>query len=85
MTKRTWHKGPPPHVGWWNASISYNENAWRWWNGRGWSYAAMPSYSAKQAATMAAMQHTCERIKWTNYWPKNARVPRIKHDHQRSV
>jgi hypothetical protein len=24
-------------------------------------------------------------IRWTDYWPENARVPRIKHDHQTSV
>jgi hypothetical protein len=32
MTKQIWHKGPPPHVGWWNASLFRESGIWRWWN-----------------------------------------------------
>lgn len=39
---RTWHKGPPPHVGWWNASHDRCNTQWRWWNGCAWSDAWYP-------------------------------------------
>lgn len=78
MSTRTWRKGPPPHVGWWNASRVRNERTWRWWNGRVWSLDAYAisrvEYATTQARRMAFDQI---EIKWTNYWPENARVPRV--------
>ena len=47
MKKRIWHKGQPPHIGWWNASNRRSEIMWRWWNGHRWSWFALPMYSAK--------------------------------------
>ena len=37
--ERIWHSGPPPHVGWWNASFDFvkGNNDWRWWDGKCWS------------------------------------------------
>lgn len=79
MTKRIWRTGPPPHVGWWNASASRVEDSWRWWNGFRWSWFANSSYSAKDAAKCANVRsEILTIIEWTDYWPENARVPRIK-------
>jgi hypothetical protein len=79
MNQRIWHKGPPPHIGWWNASIDHKTDRWRWWNGSHWSLSATSSYNAKTAAAFARVQsEIITRIEWTDYWPENARVPRIK-------
>ena len=79
MTARTWHRGPPPHVGWWIASISRSSTFWRWWNGKNWSVGAEPSNNqleALRAANVPYMGFTFD-VEWTDYYPKNARVPRI--------
>lgn len=79
MSKRIWHKGPPPHVGWWNASSIRSNTCWSWWNGEFWGKATDPSDSASGASCQAA-ERTCREphsIEWTDYYPKNARVPRI--------
>ena len=78
---RKWHSGPPPHVGWWNASHydGHNRNmSWRWWNGEYWSRLAFPfdSMVSIGISSGAADQHQ-NKIEWTDYWPENARVPRI--------
>ena len=80
MTKRVWKKGPPPHVGWWNASTCKNLSVWRWWNGRCWSGFALDHATPKEAATIAARRSGGwpALIEWTDYWPENARVPRVK-------
>lgn len=75
-----WHSGPPPHVGWWLASYSKRTDTWRWWNGKNWSAPAIDDHSAKQAGTAANTEHNLglgKIIQWTDYWPENARVPRI--------
>lgn len=77
-TERVWHCGPPPHVGWWNASVGKNPNTWRWWNGTTWSFcmdktdsaATIESYSRHASSN----QHL---ILWSDYYPANARVPRV--------
>ena len=53
MITRTWHKGPPPFPGWWNASNCRNELAWRWWNGTSWSEHANAGARPKRAALSA--------------------------------
>lgn len=65
-----WHKGPPPEIGWWPASLVQDEQAIRWWNGKFWSVAAFPEDSAKKAATYAAKKsaHGLSWIKWTDRW-----------------
>lgn len=79
MTKRIWNSGPPPHIGWWNASMSMDDRVWRWWDGKGWSYSAMESYPLGQVIrrAMNPSNYTENEIQWTTYWPRNARVPRI--------
>lgn len=78
--KRIFHAGPPPHVGWWNASVCKDRKAWRWWDGKEWSCAAMWFDTVGLAAAQAARYQTAAhkgRIEWSDYWPENARVPRI--------
>lgn len=79
MSTRIWHKGPPPFVGWWNASIERADDVWRWWNGKQWGIAVKEGDS-NFLVTAFARERTILRpdeIEWTDYWPKNARVPRI--------
>ena len=78
MTQRIWHKGPPPHIGWWNASIRKDRYVWRWWNGKRWSCAACTDYPAWVAGDVAKLKTAADGVQWTDYWPKNARVPRSK-------
>jgi hypothetical protein len=74
---REWHSGPPPHVGWWNASHNKGHDSWRWWNGSSWSERVSSYDNAKQARGQAMWVTTDKNIQWTDYWPANARVPRI--------
>lgn len=75
-----WHKGPPPHIGWWLASVGCIENIWRFWDGKAWSY---PLASGAPRALVGilskdyAPSNTQDIIKWSKYYPENARVPRI--------
>ena len=80
MTSRTWHKGPPPHIGWWNASVCYDLTVWRWWNGKCWSepaYNGDDKFMAEMYAALEVDKSEINFVKWTDYYPKNARVPRI--------
>ena len=81
LTKRIWHKSPPPHVGWWNATDAGSPSRkhfiyWRWWDGKTWSRAAFPD-SRRQDAALERKAWFPENVKWTDYWPEGARVPRI--------
>jgi hypothetical protein len=76
---RTWHKGPPPHIGWWNTlrgevSDPPNPMTWRWWDGANWSYGAHAKTCAPSA--MASWQKN-EGVVWSDYYPEGARVPRV--------
>jgi len=79
MSKRTWHKGPPPHRGWWVASVSRLPEYWRWWNGEFWSVACKASMPVEKISQNAATLTFFEmqEIEWSYYWPANARVPRV--------
>lgn len=73
-----WHKGPPPHVGWWEASRFSERGIWRWWDGFCWSLGANEFDSAEFAGTLATCKdRTCADVVWTNRYPANARVPRV--------
>jgi hypothetical protein len=77
---RKWHKGPPPHAGWWNASAYQDDEIWRFWDGVTWSidtYEWSTAQSAADAARRSTVVINNNEIEWTYYWPKNARVPRI--------
>lgn len=77
MSARTWRGGPPPHVGWWNASRTKCVLAWRWWNGQEWSSVAYEGQSPATARRRANVSHGTKYISWTDYWPENSRVPRL--------
>ena len=73
---RVWHSGPPPSIGWWNASVKQDRTAWRWWNGKGWSLVAYESADYVGYVENSKCHQTND-IKWSDYYPENARVPRI--------
>ena len=86
MGKIVWHKGPPPHVGWWNASAGRNPDVWRWWNGKHWSGLVRRSADWKKAGKVALGPNLFgrqESIEWNDYWPEGAAVPRINPDDSR--
>lgn len=72
MTEKVWHKGPPPEIGWWPASVSRNDLSIRWWNGECWSWPAYPDYSARLAADSASETaipaYYRDKIEWTERW-----------------
>lgn len=78
MSRRVWHKGPPPHVGWWNASNGRVREVWRWWDGFAWSFPAVEGQTAKFAAKQISKPNNLYgEVEWTHRWPAGARVPRI--------
>lgn len=75
---RIWHKGQPPHIGWWNASKIGSYDTWRWWNGSEWSVLVYEEEAQLSASIFA--KHVARiqvNIQWTDYYPVNARVPRV--------
>lgn len=75
---RKWHSGPPPHVGWWNASVLRSRVMWRWWDGMRWSAPAHFMYSPSNVARAAACPvELGDHIEWSDYYPPDARVPRV--------
>lgn len=81
-TARVWNSGPPPHIGWWNASISSVLDRWRWWDGTNWSVANSSGWGL--CLDVESPEDQC-RIKWTDYWPENARVPRVDPSDPKNV
>jgi hypothetical protein len=77
MNARKWNSGPPPHVGWWLTQTTAGE-WWRWWGGRHWSIGCKSgSNDPGWIASVKRDGFPLAGIRWTTYWPKNARVPRI--------
>lgn len=72
-----WNSGPPPHIGWWNASRCREDDIWRWWDGYCWSLGANCTDSAELAATLAKCKdRTYAEVEWTHRYPVDARVSR---------
>lgn len=73
-----WKIGPPPAIGWWNASRQRNEDMWRWWNGETWSVVVHDDYEPEEAGAVALVVDSWQGdpIEWTWYWPHLARVKR---------
>ena len=77
---RKWHKGFPPHTGWWYTKFDQCIYFWRWFDAENqtWSVGVPDTYTPEQAARWAAQKGAIQTsIEWSNYWPENARVPRI--------
>ncbi len=73
-----WNLFGPPHIGWWIASNCRDWNVWRWWNGSTWSLPVGPCEGEERAAQMAyKVSDGQQYIAWTDYYPANARVPRV--------
>jgi hypothetical protein len=75
----TWHKGPPPSIGWWPASFWRDPCAYRWWDGTCWSLACTRYDSAVEAAVKASepASTAVEEIEWTDWpasWPDRSRT-----------
>lgn len=76
---RTWHKGPPPHVGWWNAAffpeLEWASDTWRWWDGKNWTLVREVRDAAD--ATLCTRYGSQLAVWWTDYYPEDAVVPRM--------
>lgn len=78
----TFHNGPPPFPGWWYTSsgIDNEWRWWRWWDGESWSFGVSVGDDGIKAAetAMNKVYHTIAKcIKWCDYWPEDARCPRL--------
>ncbi len=81
-----WHRGPPPHAGWWctrdhvpSGSSACVVKYWSWWDGTDWYMAADNSQTDETAGRYAKCLITVPRYMpevWCDYWPEGARVPR---------
>lgn len=77
MSERVWHKGPPPHIGWWltrDEGPLYND-LWRYWDGQQWSISCFKEEDGEDGNV--PYSGCFGPIEWTDYWPENARVPRL--------
>jgi hypothetical protein len=78
MTK--WHKGPPPSIGWWPASVVRDANILRWWNGWCWSAAAEEKSSQWGVIVAASKRENLSlqtEIEWTDrpeWWPARSKT-----------
>lgn len=72
-----WHSGPPPHAGFWLCRVGEIE-AWRWYD-RGWSWHISSDADPQKAQYLSSKPALADSwdIEWSDYWPENARVPRI--------
>lgn len=80
MHKRGMH---PPHRGWWSTETKWDETpVWRWWNGKVWSLTMRESMTPAMVELRASMPSPVRKIHtaYSNYWPENARVPRLNPD-----
>jgi hypothetical protein len=64
-----WHKGKPPSIGWWPASVQRDQKCIRWWNGKHWSAPAYQHYDAFFAAIEAEIpDRRIQEIEWSYPW-----------------
>lgn len=78
--KRVWRQGPPPFVGWWNASLPEYTSPfmWRWWDGERWSSGVVDSADSDEVLFKSRVPGTYDtNIVWNDYWPENAVCPRF--------
>ena len=84
MNNIQWQADSPPHVGWWNCSFGKNNfpsNVWRWWNGEVWSVALTKWDFLRDVDKLAGCKESPRMnkyITWCDYYPADARVPRVK-------
>jgi hypothetical protein len=62
-----WVKGPPPAVGWWNASRCRDPEVRRWWNGSYWSaavYVGMTTDGTMERVKAVRTTTNVRQIEW---------------------
>jgi hypothetical protein len=73
-----WHKGPPPSIGWWPASLFFNPKSFRWWDGEQWSLNANEGMDLERISQLARKPSLCqEEIEWTDRphnWPERSKT-----------
>lgn len=78
MTAQKWHKGPPPSIGWWPASITRNVDFYRWWDGSRWSCVCVEGASAREVlATARTPTSQGWDVEWTDRpatWPARSKT-----------
>lgn len=77
MTK--WHKGPPPSVGWWQASAFRDPSMLRWWNGSYWSECAWKGCTERHIEHVSSNKAGFElyEIEWKDRpksWPARSKT-----------
>lgn len=62
----SWHFGPPPFIGWWNASTERDERARRFWDGDGWSAPVYADDPVEHAQSAVAADAACDEgsVEW---------------------
>jgi hypothetical protein len=74
----TWHKGPPPSIGWWPASFCREPAILRWWNGVWWSVGCISGYEMQTVARDVTVKSKFQdEIEWTDRpasWPERSRT-----------
>ena len=75
-TETEFHSGSPPHIGWFLCNCDW----WRWFDGKLWSYGAKEGANTRRISFV--LRKKVEKklslnIRWSHYYPENARVPRI--------
>lgn len=68
-----YRSGPPPHIGWWEVADGW----WSLYDGKRWSLEIYESATPETVASWSAIKVKTMR-RWSDYWPQNARVPRVK-------
>lgn len=82
MSKYNWKSGFPPHIGFWLTCGHMSQETsrqWRWFDGIEWSMACTEEGEFEDVERYA-LQHTLfkwETFLYCDYWPENARVPRL--------
>lgn len=87
MSRPKFFSGPPPHIGWWLTRLSRSNPEWpgsewifwRWWRGY-WTSGVRENSPAEMVGMVARttiVVSTIGEIEWSDYYPPNARVPRV--------
>jgi len=76
--QEVYKSSPPPSIGWWPVSTMLGVEAYRWWDGKVWSWPAFSFESADKAGYWATKKETPKDSKgifWADRpanWPKRS-------------
>lgn len=71
----SWRSGPPPCVGWWNASTRRDPQVRRYWNGKRWSRCVMVGVTS-DVLTEHLKTFAASRFAQTSEWRGLAKEPK---------